>query len=305
MPVREPGLGDGQALRRLWDDLGGWYRNTSPTSDTDVDRAIGRALRQAASGRRLSRRKPAECSWVSVSDSKLTGWLFARADPEQNYIVPLVPPEDTTGAFESMLDPARVWFRQESARRFVVDVPTTRPDLRSVAVKGGKILWHRAVLDRDLSPLPSTGALPETVRDFRRSDLAAAESLFRTRHPEKPPPPIPVAFLELRGGLFRDPAWEMERAVWVAGSRGNLLGVAGGNHRPRAPIGFLGPWVLAQAASPPLATSLLAAVLSWFERLGARRVRTTTPTPPSDDAQVLLRSGFASMAESDLFEIRV
>lgn len=305
MTVRELGIGDGKAVRRLWDELGGWYRNTSPASDSDVDRAIGRALRQAASGSRPSRRTPAEGNWVSVVGSEITGWLFARADPEQNYVVPLVPPEDTTGALKEMLTAAREWFRNESARRFMFDVPTTRPDLRAMALDGGKILWHRAVLDRDLTPLPSTGGLPETVREFRRSDLAAAESLFGRRHPEKPPPPIPVPFLELRGGWFRDPAWELERAIWIAGPRGDLLGVAGGTHRPKTPIGFLGPWVLAQTASPPVAASLLGAILSWLAGVGALRVRTTIPTPPSDDAQFLLRSGFSVMAESDLFEMRV
>jgi len=304
MSVREFASGDGQTARRLWNDLGGWYRNTSPTADGDVDRAIGRLLRQSISGRRPRRGEPAEGGWIAESQGSPVGWLYARADPEQNYIVPLVPPEDTSGAVEALLVPAREWFRHQAASHFVVDVPEGRADLRSVAQRGGRVLWHRGVLDRDVSPLPSTSAVPVAVRGFRRSDLSAAQTLFAIRHPEKPPPPIPVAFLELRGSWMRDPAWEIQRAIWIAGPRRGLLGVAGGTHRPRAPIGFLGPWVLAEAASPPVATELLEAVLSWLQGVGAERVRTTIPTPPGDDAQALLRSGFSTMAESDLFELK-
>lgn len=136
-------------------------------------------------------------------------------------------------------------------------------------------------------------------------DVAPAQSLFGRRHPETPPPPIPVAFLQLRGSWFRDPAWDLQRTIWIAGPRQDLLGVAGGTHRPRAPIGFLGPWVLSEAASPPVATELLSAVLNWLRGVNAERVRTTVPTPPGDDAQALLRAGFTAMAESDLFELKV
>ncbi|MGC2288701.1 MAG: hypothetical protein WA688_02440 [Thermoplasmata archaeon] len=304
MPVREFTSGDGQPARRLWDELGGWYRNTSPASDGDVDRAIGRLLRQSITGHRPRRGEPAEGGWIAHTNGSVVGWLYARADPEQNYIVPLVPPEDTTGALEALLVPAHEWFLNQSARRFVVDVPDGRADLRVAVQRGGRVLWHRAVLDRDLGALPSGWAVPATVREFRRSDLSAAQTLFGIRHPEKPPPPIPVAFLELRGGWTRDPAWELQRTIWLAGPRRELLGVAGGTHRPHAPIGFLGPWVLAETASPPVASELLGAVLSWLHGAGAQRVRTTIPTPPGDDAQTLLRSGFSTMAESDLFELK-
>ncbi|HLY76637.1 MAG TPA: GNAT family N-acetyltransferase [Thermoplasmata archaeon] len=304
MPVREFTSGDGQPARRLWDDLGGWYRHTSPTSDADVDRAIGRLLRHALSGRRASRGEPAEAAWVAESNGSWIGWLYARADPEQNYIVPLVPSEDATGAFDSLLAPAREWFHHQEAGRFVVDVPDGRADLRTVARRTGRVLWHRAVLDRDLRPLPAASAAPATVREFRRSDLAAAQTLFGIRHPEKPPPPIPVAFLELRGAWSRDPAWELQRTVWIAGPRNALLGVAGGTHRPGMPVGFLGPWVLSEAAGPGVETELLGAVLTWLRDVGARRVRTTIPTPPGDDAQRLLRAGFSTLAESDLFELK-
>jgi hypothetical protein len=305
MAVREIQSGDGQTVRRLWDELGGWYRNTSPTSDGDVDRAIGRLLRQAMTGRHPRRGSPADAGWVATSQGSVTGWLYARADPEQNYIVPLVPPEDTTGAFANLLVPAREWFRNQEARRFVVDVPEARTDLRVVTQPGGRVLWHRAVLDRDLTPLPTASAVPATVREFRRSDVGPAQSLFGRRHPETLPPPIPVAFLDLRGSWIRDPAWELQRTVYIAGPRQDLLGVAGGTHRPRAPIGFLGPWVLSEMASPPVVTELLSAVLTWLRSVGAQRVRTTVPTPPGDDAQALLRVGFAIMAESDLFELKV
>ena len=304
MSVREFDAGDGQPARRLWDDLGGWYRNTSPASDNDVDRAIGRLLRQAGSGSRGRRRLPAEAGWVAVSGGSLIGWLYARADAEQNYVVPLVRPDDTSGAFEALLAPARSWFLTEGARRFVVDIPGGRPDLQAVAQRGGRVLWHRSVYDRDVSPLPSASAVPVAVREFRRGDLAAAQSLFGRRHPEPTPPPVPVAFLELRGGVFRDPAWELERAVWVAGPRPGFLGVAGGTHRPRSPTGFLGPWVLSEAASPPVISELLGAVLTWLRQMGAQRVRTTVPTPPSDDAKALLSVGFSPIAESDLYELK-
>lgn len=305
MPVRELTTGDGQSVRRLWDDLGGWYRNTSPTSDADVDRAIGRLLRHAMSGRRPGRGSPAEGAWVATSRDTIVGWLYARADPEQNYIVPLVPPEDTSGALEALLAPAKEWFRNQEARRFVVDVPDSRPDLRASMSSGSRVLWHRAVFDRDLSSLPGPSAPTVGIREFRRSDLGPTQSLFGRRHPETPPPPIPVAFLELRGSWMRDPAWEMQRTIFLAGPRQELLGVAGGTHRPRAPIGFLGPWVLAETASPPVIRELLNAVLNWLRGAGAQRVRTTVPMPPGDDAQALLRSGFATMAESDLFELKV
>jgi hypothetical protein len=305
MAVREFASGDGQPARRLWDDLGGWYRNTSPTSDADVDRAIGRLLRHAMSGRRPRRGEPSEGAWVATANDSITGWVYARADPEQNYLVPLVPPEDLTGALDSLLVPVREWFKNQEARRFVMDVPVGRPDLRAVAQKGGRVLWHRAVLDRDLSPLPLASAVPSTVREFTRSDLAPAQTLFGIRHPETPPPPIPVAFLELRGSWTRDPAWELQRTIYLAGPRRQLLGVAGGTHRPKSPIGFLGPWVLAEEASPPVATELLGAVITWLQGAQALRVRTTIPTPPGDDARVLLQSGFSTMAESDLFELKV
>jgi hypothetical protein len=305
MSAREFASGDGQTARRLWDDLGGWYRNTSPTSDGDVDRAIGRLLRRSLSGRRPRRGEPAEGGWMAESGGTPVGWLYARAEAEQDYIVPLVPPEDMTGAFEAMLDPAREWLRNQAARRVVVDVPEGRADLRAVVQRGGRVLWHRAVLDRDLSPLPSASAVPTLVREFRRSDLSAAQTLFGIRHPETPPPPIPVAFLELRGGWMRDPAWEIQRTVWIAGPRRELLGVAGGTHRPRAPIGFLGPWVLSERASPLVATELLAAVITWLRGTGAQRIRTTIPTPPGDDARMLLNSGFSTMAESDLWQLKL
>jgi hypothetical protein len=304
MPVRELEAGDGQTARRLWDDLGGWYRNTSPTGDGDVDRAIGRLIRHSMSGRRLRRGTPAEGGWVVESGGKVVGWLYARTDPDQNYIVPLVPPEEHEGALEALLATAREWFAAQQAERFVVDVPASRPDLRVAAQRGGRALWHRAVLDRDLSPLPAASAVPPTVREFRRSDLANVQALFATRHPEKPPAPIPVAFLELRPGWVRDPAWELQRTVQLVGPRQELLGVAGGTHRPHAVIGFLGPWVLAEAASPPVATELLGAIVAWLRNVEAQRVRTTIPTPPGDDARKLLGAGFTTMAESDLFEMK-
>jgi hypothetical protein len=304
MQVRELTTGDGQSARRLWDDLGGWYRNTSPTGDADVDRAIGRIIRLSISGRQPRRGAPADGGWVAESAGTIVGWLYARTDPDQNYIVPLVPPEDTTGALEALLPPARAWFAQQQADKFVVDVPVSRPDLRGVAQRGGRALWHRAVLDRDVTPFPGAPTVPTAVREFRRSDLSTVQALFDTRHPEKPPTPVPVAFLELRGSWGRDPAWELQRTILLAGPRQQLLGVAGGTHRPKAPIGFLGPWVLADAASPPVVTELLGAVVAWLRGVGAQRVRTTIPTPPGDDARALLSSGFSTMAESDLFEMK-
>ena len=304
MPAREIGARDDQPARRLWDDLGGWYRNTSPAGDPDVDRSIGRLLRHAKSGRRPRRGEPAEGGWVAESNGAVTGWLYARADPEQNYVVPLVPPEDTTGMLEELLALAREWFLNQEASSFFLDVPDGRPDLRAVAQRRGRVLWHRAVLDRDVTPPTFNAAAPGMVRAFRRSDISAAQILFGVRHPEKPPPPIPVPFLELRGGWIRDPAWELQRSIWVAGPRTALLGVVGGTHRPKAPIGFLGPWVLAETAGPLVAAELLGSVFSWLRGVGAGRVRTTIPTPPGDDAQMLLRSGFTTMAESDLFELK-
>lgn len=304
MHVRELTTGDGQNARRLWDDLGGWYRNTSPTGDADVDRAIGRLIRQSVSGRRPRRGAPADGGWVAESGGKIIGWLYARTDPDQNYIIPLVPPEETSGALDALLSPARAWFAEQQTDKFVVDVPVSRPDLRALAERTGRALWHRAVLDRDLTPFPTGSPLPATVREFRRSDLPTVQALFDRRHPEKPPAPIPVAFLELRGSWGRDPAWELQRAILLAGPRQQLLGVAGGTHRPHAPIGFLGPWVLAEATSPPVATELLGAVVSWLRGVGAQRVRTTVPTPPGTDARMLLSSGFSTMAESELYELK-
>lgn len=305
MQVREFASGDGQPARRLWDDLGGWYRNTSPTADGDVDRSIGRLLRQAATGHGPRRGQPAEGGWVATEAGPMVGWLYARADPEQNYIVPLVAPEDTSGVLDALLAAAREWFHNQEARRFFLDVPDGRSDLRAVAERGGRRVWHRAIFDRDLSPLAAAPVVPSAVHEFRRSDLAAAQSLFGRRHPDKPPPPFPVAFLELRGSWLRDPAWELQRTIWVAGPRRELLGVAGGTHRRGAPLGFLGPWVLAQEASPPVATELLSAVIEWLRAVGAQRVRTTVPVPLNDDAQALAGLGFASMAESDLYELKV
>ncbi len=303
MPVREFASGDGQPARRLWDDLGGWYRNTSPTADVDVDRAIGRLLRRSTSGRRFRRGTAAEGGWVADVHGSMVGWLYARTDPDQSYVVPLVPPEDTSGALDPLLSAARDWFRDQQVLRFFVDAPEGRADLHAAAERTGRVVWHRAVLDRDLAPLPSAPAVPASTRQFRRSDLPNVQALFQARHPEKSPPPIPVAFLELRAGWIRDPAWEMQRTIWLAGPRKEILGVAGGTHRPHAPIGFLGPWVLAEAASPPVVTELLGAIVSWLRGVGAQRVRTTIPTPPGDDARALLHHGFATMAESDLFEI--
>jgi hypothetical protein len=302
MTVRSIAAGDGPSVRRLWDELGGWYRNTSPAGDADVDRAIGRLIRHPISARR--RKLPAEAGWVAESGGKVVGWLYARTDSDQNYIVPLVPPEETSGALEALLTAARGWFTEVQAAQFLVDVPVSRPDLRAAAQSRGRVLWHRAVLDRDLSPYPSASAVPATVREFRRGDLSNVQALFEARHPEKPPTQIPVAFLELRGGLFRDPAWDLQRSILLAGPREQLLGVAGGTHRPKTPIGFLGPWVLAQAASPPVAVELLGGVVSWLSSVGAQRVRTTIPMPPSDDARTLLCQGFTVMAESDLFEVK-
>jgi len=304
MTVRELETGDGAAARRLWDELGGWYRNTSATADTDVDRAIGRLLRQSARGGRVRRSVPAEGGWVAFSKGSLVGWLYARVDAEHNYAVPLLPLDEPTGALEDLLSSVREWFRQQGVRRFLLDVPAGRPDLRAIAQRDGRILWHRGVLDRDLSPLPAASASPAPVREFRRGDLASAQTLFGRRHPEATPPPIPVAFLDLRGGLFRDPAWELERSVWVAGPRLNLLGVAGGTHRPRSPTGFLGPWVLAESADPRVVTELLGTVLAWLRQVGAQRVRTTVPTPPNEDAEALLAAGFSQVAESDLYELK-
>ncbi|MCI4352956.1 MAG: hypothetical protein L3K14_06160 [Thermoplasmata archaeon] len=304
MSVREFEAGDGPAARRLWDDLGGWYRNTSPTSDIDVDRAVARLRRHAAGSLRPRRSTPTEGAWVAVSNEAPVGWLYARADAEQSYVIPLIPPGDTTGLFDALLSPAKEWFLRRGAHQFFVDVPAERRDLRTAAERDGRVLWHRAVLDRDVRALAPEATLPTTVRDFRRSDLAAVQSLFTRRHPEATPPPIPVAFLELRAGWFRDPAWELQRGIWVAGPRQDVLGVAGGNHRPRSPIGFLGPWVLSERASPPVVRELLDVVLEWLRGVGGQRVRTTVPTPPNDDAQALQAAGFSILAESDLYELR-
>ena len=304
MPVRELESGDGPALRRLWDDLGGWYRNTSPTSDNDVDRAIARLLRHSAGGLLRRRATPAEGAWVAVTNGVPVGWLYARADEEQSYILPLLPPDDSTGNFDALLLPAKEWFLRQGARRCVVDVPGERVDLRRVVQREGRILWHRAVFDRDLAPLAGTPALPSTTRGFQRSDLSSVQALFARRHPEPTPPAIPVAFLELRGGWFRDPAWELQRAIWVAGPRMDILGVAGANHRPRSPIGFLGPWALSERASLPVIHDLLSVALGWVRGVGGERVRTTVPTPLNDDARALQAAGFSVLAESDLYELR-
>jgi hypothetical protein len=241
---------------------------------------------------------------MAEEDGGAFGWMYARADPEQSYVVPLVPPEDSTGAFEALLAEVREWFLNREVSRFVLDVPNARSDLRAALARRGRVLWHRAVLDRGLSPLPSNPAVSSEVREFRRSDLAAAQTLFGIRHPESPPPPIPVPFLELRGSWFKDPAWELRRTIWIAGPRRQLLGVAGGTHRPRASAGFLGPWVLSETASPLVATELLGAVLDWLQADGAHRVRTTVPTPFGDDARTLIDCGFVTMAESDLYEVK-
>jgi hypothetical protein len=304
MPVRPIAAGDGETVRRLWDDLGGWYRNTSPSSDEDVDRAIRRLQRHPTSSRRRRRGGTAEAGWVFESSGRVAAWLYARADPEQNYVVPLVPPEDAHGALDGLLDAAHQWFRQEQVERFVVDVPAGRPDLRTAAQQQGRPLWHRAILDRDLSPFPSGSPDGGTVRDFRRADLANVQVLFDRRHPDRPTAPVPVAFLQLRSGWFGDPASELQRAILIAGPREQLLGVAGGTHRSNAPIGFLGPWVLSENAGAAVALDLLGGVSEWLRGVGAQRVRTTVPTPPGDDAQMLLRAGFATLAEGDLFEIR-
>lgn len=293
--------GDGPAARQIWDDLGGWYRNTSPTADSDVDRAIARLLGTAA-GRRRWGSAPAEAGWVSDSDGRMRGWLYARADPEQNYLVPLVGPEEDPPTVEALFDLAREWFRRQGAERFVVDVPAGRGGARPVSLRTGQVLWRRAVLDRDLSPLPAASAVPVSLREFRRSDLLAAQALFAARHPT-PLPPAPVPFLELRGGWFRDPAWELQRGIWLAGPPKGLLGVAGGTHRPSSTLGFLGPWVLAEAASPPVARELAGAVVGWLRAVGAQRVRTSVPTPLGDDAAMLTQMGFVTVAESDLFEL--
>ena len=304
MQIRKLTAGDGPTARKLWDDLGGWYRNTSPAGDDDVDRAIARIVRRSTSSRLPRRGNPDDGGWVAVSGGNVVGWLYARSDPDQSYIVPLLPPEQSADALEGLVTSARTWFADRQIDKFVVDIPASRPDLRAMAQRGDQLLWHRAVLDRDLAPFPSASAVPATVREFRRSDLPTVQALFDARHPEKPPAPIPVAFLELRGRWGRDPAWELQRSIFLVGPRPELLGVAGGTHRPKAPIGFLGPWVLAQTASPPVVTELLEAVTGWLRGTGAQRVRTTTPSPPGDDARALLSCGFSSMAESDLFELR-
>lgn len=304
MTVRPLGSGDGRELRRLWDDLGGWYRNTSPASDADVDRAIGRILRQTATGRRPRRGVPVEAAWVAVSGKSIGAWLYARADPEQNYVVPLVPPGDPAGDLPDLLGSARTWFLGEEARRFVMDVPEGRSDLLSAVQPAGRRLWHRQILDRDLSqPVPAPPG-PSGVRGFRRSDLASTQSLFGARHPEKLPPPIPVAFLELRGGWFRDPAWDMQRSIWIASPKRELLGVAGGTHRTGSAIGFLGPWVLAEGVPTSVPEDLLSTLAAWLLGTGAQRVRTTVPVPLNSDAESLIPLGFAPMAESDLYELR-
>jgi hypothetical protein len=296
--------GDGPAARRLWEDLGGWYRTTSPASDRDVDRAIDRLLRSP--GRRRTRRSgPAEAAWIWRSNGVPTGWLYARADAEQNYIVPLLAPEGGPEVLGRLLVPAREWFRNEGAHQFFVDVPVARTDILRAVEAEGRPRWRRSVDGRDLSPVPGSSSVPGPVREFRRSDLGPVQALFEQRHPEPLPPPIPVAFLELRAGWFRDPAWELERAVWVAGASSRILGVAGGTHLPGSPIGFLGPWVLSEEATVPILASLLESVIGWLRVAGAREIRTTVPTPPSEDARALRTFGFVSVAESELYELRV
>lgn len=304
MSVREFAAGDGPSARRLWDELGGWHRNTSPAVDADVDRTIGRLLRRPGWTGLRRRAPPSEGAWVAESRGDLQAWVYARADPEQNYIVPLVPPEGAAGVVERLMDLVREWFRSRGVDRFVVDVPTGRSDLHSAFQREGRILWHRAILDRDLGTSPTDSGGPGEVRPFRRPDLAAAQSLFKFRHPEASFPPIPVAFLELRGGWVRDPAWEMERSIWIAGPTERLLGIAGGTYRYGAPYGFLGPWVLAPSTPASVASRLLGAVFDWLRALGARRIRTTVPMPPGEDARTLERNGFSTLAEGDLFELK-
>ncbi len=304
MTVRELRAGDGEAVRRLWDDLGGWYRNTSPASDADVDRALGRILRQAAGARRPRRGTPAEAAWVALSGGSIVAWLYARAEAEQNYVVPLIAPEDPSGSLEELLGSARTWFLAQDARRFVMDVPEGRAELQTAAEESGRRLWHRQVLDRGVSEASPSPSGPSVIREFRRSDLAAAQSLFGARHPEKLPPPIPVAFLDLRSGWFREATTDVQRGIWVAAAKRELLGVAGSTHRPGAAIGFLGPWVLAEAATPAMAGALLSTLIAWLRSAGAHRIRTTSPVPLNSDARALLPLGFQPMAESDLYELK-
>lgn len=300
MAVRPFVAADAEAARALWLDAGGWYRETSPVSLSDVDRVLHRL----SVGRGRFSRGPDDAAWVASDGGRVTGWAYARSEADQRYAVPVVAPGAVdAGALGGLFDSVAQWFRIRRASGFLLDVPTARADLRAIAVRRGKVRWRRLVFHRPVTANDRAPAASSAVRAFRRADLPAAQKLFQARHPEPSPPPVPVPFLDLQGGVFRDPAIDLDRAVWVIGARRELLGVAGATHRRDERVGFLGPWVVSPAAIPDTVSELLASALGWLQGLGVERARTTAPAPPPEELGALVARGFVPLAESEVFEL--
>ncbi len=305
MSVRPYLRSDLPEARRIWDELGGWYRETLPVAPAEVDRAL-RSLGTRSSRAPMRRRRSGAAAWVLEDHGRTNAWIYARIEPEHNYLVPLVPP----GAGESarlteLVDAAQAWFLERSVRSFLVEVPTGRAAPRAVFSARGRLRWTRSIFYRGLNEADRVAASSSLIRPFRRSDLSGVRRLAESRRPPPQPPPVPVPFLELRPAWWRGATTEPERGIWVAAPPTELLGVVGATHPLGTQVGFLGPCLLSPAVQSDAGTALLGTALAWLRNRGVNRVRTTLPTPLPDEARPLAMAGFAPQAEGELFEVRV
>ncbi len=305
MSVQPYARSDLPEARRIWDELGGWYRETLPVAPGEVDRAL-RSLGGRWSRARRGRRLGAAAAWVSDNRGRTTGWIYARIDPEHNYLVPLVPAgADESARLTNLVDAAQAWFLERSVRSYLVEVPAGRPAPRVLFSARGRLRWTRSIFYRALGEADRVPAASSLIRPFRRSDLRGVRQLAESRRPPPQPPPVPVPFLELRPAWWRGATTEPERGIWVAAPPAELLGVVGATHPLGTQVGFLGPCLLSPAVQSDAGSALLGTALAWLRNRGADRVRTTLPTPLPDEARRLALAGFAPQAEGELFEVPV
>jgi hypothetical protein len=309
MRVRPLVAEDLPAARRVWAQLGGWYRETTPVADQDLEPALAEALRSTNPRRwRWRRGGRASAAWIVVEDSSPSAWIYARTEPEQSYVVPLVPASSAEAATVTALaELASAWFRDRAIPRFLVEIPEDRAAAWRYLSDHGERLWTRTVLHRDVSdsdrfPLPTP-----VVRDFRPADLRYVRAMAAGRRAGGDPVPVPVPFLNLRAGSWIPGPRESRLAVrvWVAELPGGVEGVVGATCRPGATLGFVGPWLLGDEHGVEVGPPLLRAATAWLSARGMRRVRTSLADPETVEAAVLESVGFRPVARSGLVEVEV
>lgn len=293
--------GDLEAVLRLWEEAGGWYRTTMP-----VTSAMARGAFEKLTARPGFFRAPiVHTAWIDPDEGPSSAFLYARREPDIGYVVPLLRGEaGAERSMEELIRAAQGWFAALGARTFRVDLPSDRPELAEPFLDRGRGLWHRDVFRWRSAPmLPTPG---RSIVPFRARHKAAIDHLARARFPTGMPPAAPIPFLEAPHASWMPlPTAPVGTRMWVVEAGESVAGVAGATRFVEGDCAELAPFILAPGLPAATASELVGAVLAWLKPLGVGVIRASLPRGLEAEAEALRTTGFERIAEGDVVEVRV